>query len=222
MDYYRRSLGGERLRRCYTLAPPRVRRYLAAEAGFVLDRVVPGARVLELGCGYGRVLAEVLPRARRVAGIDTSVESLALARTLLEPARCDLACADAATLGLAGDAFDLVFCVQNGISAFRVDPSRVVAEALRVARPGGTVVLSSYAARFWPHRLEWFRIQAAHGLVGEIDEQATGDGVIACLDGFRSGTFAPEDFRALLEPFGIAARIEEVDGSSVCCAFAVP
>ena len=45
---------------------------------------------------------------------------------------------------------------------------------------------------------------------------------IVCRDGFRSGTFTPADFTELLAPFGISPRIEEVDGSSVCCAFAVP
>jgi hypothetical protein len=39
--YYARGLAGERLRRCYELAPDRVRRYLEAEIRFVLSRLAP-------------------------------------------------------------------------------------------------------------------------------------------------------------------------------------
>ena len=83
-----------------------------------------------------------------------------------------------------GGVFDLTICIQNGISAFRVDKQRLLAEAVRVTKSGGTVFFSSYSSRFWAARLEWFEIQAAHGLVGEIDYRATGDGVIICKDGF--------------------------------------
>ncbi len=54
MGYYSTHLAAERLRRCYEIAPTRVRRYLRAEIDFVLSRSGPAADVLELGCGYGR------------------------------------------------------------------------------------------------------------------------------------------------------------------------
>ncbi|MCX7022974.1 MAG: class I SAM-dependent methyltransferase, partial [bacterium] len=77
--YYTQKLSAERLRRCYELAPPRVKRYLEAEIGHVLSRIGPGDTVLELGCGYGRILRRIAGRARRAVGIDTSPESLRLA-----------------------------------------------------------------------------------------------------------------------------------------------
>lgn len=70
-------------------------------------------------------------------------------------------------------------------------------ELIPETRPGGTVLPSSYAAGFWEHRLEWFSIQAKHGLVGEIDYAGAGNGVIACRDGFRARALPPEDFQAL-------------------------
>src|SRR5947209_3540059 len=45
-----------------------------------------------------------------------------------------------------------------------------------------------YTPQFWEHRLEWFEIQAAHHLIGEIDYQTTGNGTIVCKDGFRATT----------------------------------
>jgi 2-polyprenyl-6-hydroxyphenyl methylase/3-demethylubiquinone-9 3-methyltransferase len=223
--YYAENLAGERLRRCYELAPPRVRQYLAAELDHVLARLTPGDRVLELGCGCGRVLPQLAERAGIVVGIDTSRASLALARSGADvtsparPAPTNLALAEmnAAMLGFGTGSFDVVVCIQNGVSAFHVDRRRLVEEATRVTRAGGRTLFSSYAAAFWDDRLEWFRHQAAAGLLGEIDEVATGNGVIVCRDGFRATTVSPDEFAALAAAVGVPATVTEVDGSSVFC-----
>ncbi len=214
--YYSQKLSAHRLRRCYELAPPRVQQYLEAEIDFVLACLPPSAVVLELGCGYGRVLRMLVAKAKTVVGIDTSLNSLALAReTLRESAFCWLAAMDAVALGFRDGCFDLVICIQNGISAFQVDRRKLVAEAGRVTRSGGKILFSSYAERFWEDRLHWFRIQAKYGLLGEIDEAATGEGVIVCHDGFRATTTGPEEFIALVSGSSLSTKVTEVDGSSI-------
>lgn len=226
MAYYSEKLSGERLRECYDVAPPRVRRYLQAEIDFVRGRLGPSDRVLELGCGYGRVAFALSGGGRRVVGIDTSVESLALAREIAsarpEGDSCDFVATDAVALAFGDGVFDAVVCVQNGVCAFGVETLALLRESLRIARPGARVLLSSYSQGFWPHRLEWFEIQAARGLVGEIDEEKTGGGVIVCKDGFRAGAMAPEDFRDLCARAGVAGAVTEVDGSSVFCEVIAP
>lgn len=216
--YYSQKLSAERLRQCYEIAPPRVKRYLEAEVEFVLDRTKSSDLVLELGCGYGRVLQKLMTKAKTVVGIDTSRDSLRLAHALIgRVPSCYLLEMNAAALGFGDRQFDLVICIQNGISALQVNPRQMLEEAIRVTRPGGTVLFSSYAERFWNDRLEWFRIQSAHGLVGEIDEEATGHGVIVCKDGFRASTFGSDDFIALAANFSITPKITEVDDSSIFC-----
>ena len=54
--YYAEKLSADRLRLCYEIASPRIKRYLTAELDFVLDKLKSTHVVLELGCGYGRVL----------------------------------------------------------------------------------------------------------------------------------------------------------------------
>ncbi len=223
MGYYRERLAAERLRACYEVAPPRARAYLEAEIAFVLERCEPTARVLELGCGYGRMLGRLADRARLAVGIDTSLASLRLARELLGRNRAvRLLAMDALRMGFVDHAVDLTVCVQNGISAFGCDQRALVAEALRVTRSGGRVLFSSYSPLFWEARVEWFEAQAAAGLIGEVDRVATRDGVIVCRDGFRATTVDAAGFEALARGVGLEPHITEVDGSSLFCEFVVP
>ena len=186
--YYSARLSGDRLRKCYELAPPRVKQYLEAEIRFVLSKLRPSDSVLELGCGYGRVASRLAEVATQVVGIDTSLESLMLANEFAGPrSQCEFLQMDASALTFGRDAFDAIVCVQNGICAFAVDPEALVREAIRVLRPGGRAMFSTYAADFWPERLRWFEIQAAAGLTGPIDYDQTKNGTVVCKDGFRAG-----------------------------------
>ncbi|MFH1279844.1 MAG: class I SAM-dependent methyltransferase [Candidatus Eisenbacteria bacterium] len=220
--YYEEKLAAERLAACYDIAPPRTRDYLAAETAHVRERAAGAGPVLELGCGYGRMLRDLRARGRRLHGLDTSATSLAMARSYVGDSGLRLLRADARRPGFRDGVFDLTFCAQNGVSAFRVDRRELVAAAVRVTRPGGRVLFSSYAEAFWEDRLEWFRAQAAAGLLGPIDEEATGEGVIVCEDGFRAETVGPAEFRRLAESLGLVPVIREIDGSSLFCEITVP
>ena len=216
--YYTEKLAAERLQRVYDFAPPRIRQYLRAEIDFVLDQMSPGAAVLELGCGFGRVLGPLAGKAGMLLGIDTSMTSLRLARRILvDHPSIYLACMDASCTGLRAGSFDLVVCIQNGISAFQVDQMKLICEAVRVTRCGGVVLFSSYADDFWDVRLDWFERQAKLGLVGEIDREKTGNGVLVCKDGFRATTVGAGKFRELTARLDADVEIVEVDQSSIFC-----
>jgi 2-polyprenyl-6-hydroxyphenyl methylase/3-demethylubiquinone-9 3-methyltransferase len=220
--YYSESLSGRRLKLCYDLAPPRVKQYLAKEIECISERIKPEDNVLELGCGYGRVLKELTFKTDHVFGIDTSWDSLHFGQKSHEsPDVGVLICMDAKMLGYHENQFDIVFCVQNGISAFNVDPALLVQEAIRVTKPSGKVLFSSYSDKFWNERLEWFKIQSEHGLIGEIDHALTGEGMIICKDGFKATTFRAGQFDSLISFMKKEYRIFEVDESSIFCEIIV-
>ncbi len=221
-NYYSEKLAAEQLKRCYEIAPPRVRQYAEAETEFVLSKIKTSDKMLELGCGYGRVLKQFFGKAAAVVGIDSAFHSLQLAqKTLGDDPTLHLFLMNASELGFADRQFDLVVCIQNGISAFHVDQVTLIQEAMRVTRPGGRVLFSSYSEKLWDDRLAWFKIQAEHKLLGEIDLEATGNGVIVCKDGFHATTVSADDFRRLTSALHITPHIVEIDQSSIFCEIMV-
>lgn len=217
-DYYADKLSSRRLQRCYEIAPPRVKQYLEAELSYVLEKIKPGQHVLDLGCGYGRTLGRMAERAALVVGIDNAMSSLnQAAETLKSIPNCSLAGMDACSLALADRSFDIVVCIQNGLSAFHRNQKSLMAEAIRVTRQGGTAMFSTYSETFWNDRLHWFELQAQAGLLGEIDYDKTGDGEIVCKDGFTATTIGPDQFLSLAKSLGLEATLVEIDDSSLFC-----
>ena len=98
-------------------------------------------RVLELGCGTGRLLAQVASPKR--LGIDLSVPMLRRARERGLTAIC----ADAVTLPFAAASFDAIIA---GKGTFRyLHYERAFAECVRVLAPGGRLAVHQYAASTW-------------------------------------------------------------------------
>lgn len=215
--YYKEKLSANKLVRCYEIAPPRIKQYLNAEIQFVVSNFHGTDWVLELGCGYGRVLKEASQFVSWIVGNDTSKESLKLAHAMESCQNCAVFLMDASQTSFRSGIFDAVFCIQNGISAFGVNKKRLVAESIRITRDNGIIFFSSYSPKIWAARLEWFKEQSRLGLIGEIDEEKTRDGTIVCKDGFKATTVSDDQFAELFHEFGLKASIIEVDESSIFC-----
>jgi 2-polyprenyl-6-hydroxyphenyl methylase/3-demethylubiquinone-9 3-methyltransferase len=214
-NYYSGKLNAVRLLEVYQTGIERVRQYLQAEIDFVTAKLSGRERVLELGAGYGRIMREVSPFAARVLGLDISEDSVLFGKEYLrDNPNCKLEIADAHLIEYRSE-FDVVLCLQNGLSAIKGDPINLVTRGIRALVAGGSAFFSTYSANFWGPRLEWFMEQADKGLLGEIDWERTGKGRIVCRDGFSATTFSVEDLEKMGQTTGLPYLVEEVDGSSL-------
>jgi ArsR family transcriptional regulator len=100
----------------------------------------PGLVVGDLGCGTGHLTALLAPQVARVIAVDGSDEMLTSARERLgERANVEFHLGDLEQLPIADDALDLATLL---LSLHHVpDPARTIAEARRVIRPGGRLVI---------------------------------------------------------------------------------
>lgn len=148
----------------------------------------PIRSLLDLGTGTGRMLELFGPDIERGLGLDLSLDMLALARARLDRAglkHCSVRHGDIYDLALPRDSFDVVIIHQ--VLHFLDDSARAIAEAARVLRPGGRLLVVDFA----PHDLEFLREEHAHRRLGFAAETVTQWLEAAGLDVLRQETLPP-------------------------------
>jgi ubiquinone/menaquinone biosynthesis C-methylase UbiE len=149
----------------------------------------PFRSLLDLGTGTGRMLELFGPEIERGLGLDLSLDMLALARARLDRAglrHCSVRQGDIYDLALPKDSFDVVIIHQ--VLHFLDDSARAIAEAARVLRPGGRLLVVDFA----PHDLEFLRDEHAHRRLGFAPETVTQWLTAAGLDVLRQQSLPPE------------------------------
>jgi ArsR family transcriptional regulator len=130
--------------------------------------VPEGAELIDVGTGTGRMLSVLAPRMRHAVGVDLSREMLSVARANLERGglrNCVVRQADMYNLPFPPASFDIATIHQ--VLHFADRPADVVAEAARVLKPGGQMLIVDFA----PHDLEYLREEHAHRRLGFSDGQ---------------------------------------------------
>lgn len=193
------------------IGPGRYASWRATALGSVTERLehdlllgmvgtLAGRRVLDIGCGDGALTGKLAAGGAIVTGIDADPEMVAAAKAA---PTATIMVAEAEHLPFAEDSFDIV--VANTVLCLVGDRRAALAEAVRVLRSGGRLVLgelgrwSLWAAkrrtkgmlgsRLWRHS----RFSDAHALKAELAGAGLTVGAI------RGAVFYP--------PFNWAARL---------------
>ncbi|TQN31626.1 ubiquinone/menaquinone biosynthesis C-methylase UbiE [Haloactinospora alba] len=110
------------------------------EARFCAARLAPGSRVLDAGCGTGRVAAKLVDEGHTCVGVDSDASMLAEARR----ARPDIDWYEADLVNVTGldvGAFDMVIAAGNVVPLLAEGTeSTVITGLAELLRPGGVLV----------------------------------------------------------------------------------
>jgi demethylmenaquinone methyltransferase/2-methoxy-6-polyprenyl-1,4-benzoquinol methylase/ArsR family transcriptional regulator len=120
-------------------------------------------RLLDIGCGAGRMLELLAPRAETAIGVDLSPAMLGVARAQMEKAglrNVQLRQGDIYALPVEADTVDLAIVHQ--VLHYLDNPARALREAARALAPGGRLLVVDFA----PHRCEILREKHEHRRLG--------------------------------------------------------
>jgi SAM-dependent methyltransferase len=107
-----------------------------------LATVGDGKPVVDLGCGYGRHLRELLQYGHRAIGVDRS--ALLLEKAVRDAPDATLVRADLRALPLHAASVAAAFCFYSSMFlGSEADAEGALAETARVLRPGGSLVLTT-------------------------------------------------------------------------------
>ncbi len=123
--------------------------------GYFLDRIQPGQRILDIGCGPGSItldLAELVGPAGRVTGTDFAPDAIAAAQGAAEgrgDATTEFVVGDLYTLDVEPGSFDIVHAHQ--VLQHVPDPVGALTAMARYCKPGGLIVArdADYGVMAW-------------------------------------------------------------------------
>jgi ArsR family transcriptional regulator len=200
-DYFARNAGHwDQLRSLY-VAEADVEAAILAAAG-----QGPFERLVDLGSGTGRMLTLLGDRAHWAIGLDLSQQMLNVARRLTGEAglsHCELRHGDIFATRLPDGFSDLV--VVHQVLHYLSDPAAAVAEAGRLVRPGGRLLVVDFA----PHGLEYLREAHQHRRLGFSDGEIERWVENAGLALTENAALPPADDHGLTVKIWTAARLAD-------------
>lgn len=186
-----------------TNPPKLIQDFLDGEIQFIKKHFKPNKSILEVGCGYGRLLSILSNHATKVVGIDFSDRMIRFAKERLSCKKnVELRLMNAKKIMYSDEAFDYVVCLDNGFGNMPNIELNVLKEMTRTCKMSGEVIVSVFSDNASQVQIENYK---RIGLRGIKNGKA-----ILTDEGFYSRRFSKEELVELFDKCNLKCKIIKI------------
>lgn len=187
-----------------TNPPKLIQEFLDGEVKFIEEHIKPNKKILEIGCGYGRLLKILSKNANNVSGIDFSKSLLKKAKeNLKDKKNVQILEMNAKNLSFKDDFFDYSLCLDASFGNMPKIEKEVLKEMKRVTKKEGEIIISVFSENAKEAQIENYK------RIGLTDIKEDGKAIITS-EGMYSRRFTKEDLLNLFKEIGMECTIIKV------------
>jgi len=187
-----------------TQPPKPIQDFLDGEIKFINKYLKKDKFVLEVGCGYGRLLKILQQKSSRLVGIDFSKKMVNAARINTSQFKnVDIKLMNAEKLSFNNNLFDYVLCLDNSFGNMPGIEQKVINEMYRVCKPGGKIIISVFSDSAKNVQIK------NYNRIGLKNVRNIGDAIYTD-DGFYSRRFTKKQLSRLFTKAGLKCKIISV------------
>jgi 2-polyprenyl-6-hydroxyphenyl methylase/3-demethylubiquinone-9 3-methyltransferase len=185
-------------------APKLIQEFLDGEIEFISTHIKQGNSILEIGCGYGRLLKILAKKSEKLVGIDFSRRMVELSKqNLKDEKNVKIELMEADKLEFSDNSFDYVVCLDNSFGNMPKIELGVLKEMKRVCKNQGEIIISVFSENAKEVQKENYR------RIGLAEIQDDGK-AIHTAEGFYSRQFTKEELKSLFEKAGLNCEIIKI------------
>ena len=137
--------------------PKSYKKWFGQEKKYLQKIITKDASVLEVGCGNGRSIFDILPKTKNVTGIDHDNKAVADAKNNFSKySSIKIIKADAAQLPFDSEEFDFVICMIT-FANFADKKFKALEEMRRVLKDSGKIIISVFSENALEERMRVYK-----------------------------------------------------------------
>lgn len=137
--------------------PDSYKKWFAEERKYIIKSIKKNSKVLEVGCGDGRSIKDVLEVTKDVTGIDNDETAIEHSKENLKNySSVKLILGDGKNLPFQDEIFDYVTCIGT-FANLGDDKYQILSEMKRILKKNGKIIISVYSDKAIEERLKLYR-----------------------------------------------------------------
>ncbi|MBI4016753.1 MAG: class I SAM-dependent methyltransferase [Candidatus Aenigmarchaeota archaeon] len=193
-------------------APLAYLKWFEAERQFLTEHVKKNSSVLEVGCGNGRSLRELLPITTSLTGIDNDVVAVKHAKENFKHyPSVKIIFGEGDDLPFDNESFDVVTCMST-FANFGDKKYQILKEMERVLKRNGHIIISVFSEKALKERMKVYR-----KLAKEDIKEIRKNGTVIFQDGTSSEQFSKNQLLSIFDKAALRANIVQDAGIAYIC-----